>query len=705
MIFPENMVKVEIISPVDQKDKVATEILKFGKIEVIEPAHPISNVRFEDARRELTAVQEHVNKIRLIMEIAGTPLEPRGRMKVDSSWTDVAKKLSEEASLEEFRYKDLLEEIGKLKGEIDLYQAQLRELEPFSGIATDLSTLYSLETLDVALAVLTSEQLNKVRQNKDIAVETSSLKDGKYACVLISRRNVISLDQVLKELGVRRFETGEGKSPYEVYKVISERIGELRKILEETRSSLIKKIRENEREFSELYGKLLTVRDALTLLSKGRISEHFFQVEGYVPERDWKKLKSSLDQVALTESANPRRFGEEEEPPTYIRLPKSISAIESVVEIYGTPSYWEISPLVFLVITFPLLFGLMFPDVGNALVLLIFAIFFHRYGVKKGSNNIKNLSLILGYSSVVAMITGFLARDFFGPLPVGGLKEMGIANVSGPLDSVWPVPVSVTEALSPLLPFGEYSTSTSIEHTIILSILLGAIALFVSSLLGVVNAVKKRDPEFLVFEKLPLLVLYTVPLVIFGYGVTDPSHYFSTVGVLLGDILQNLLSGIHPNLSNPTSALAYGLIVWVEIGLIYNWIAKAIVLKRHDHASTGSALAMGFIEGGFEAAILLLSNTISFIRILVFALAHYYLLYAFSYMAYLVVGHPSLFALGTNPASIIILIIGNLLAIGLEGLVVFIQDMRLHFYEMFSKFYEGRGKKFEPLVASVELAT
>ncbi len=696
------MLKVEIISPINQKDRVTTEILKFGKMEVIEASHPISNARVEEARRELTAIQEHLNKVKLIMEIAGTVLEPSGKMRVESSWAEEAKKLAEEASMEEFRYKELLEEIGKLRGEIDLYEAQLRELEPFNNITTDLKDLYSLESFNVALVLLTQEQLDRVKQNKNISVEAVQLKDGKYATLLVSLKST-PLDQTLKELGVRKFETTDGKSPYETYKVISERTGELRKILEETRGNLIRKIRENQREFSELYGKLLTTRDALTLLSRGRVSEHFFQVEGYVPQKSVERLKSALGKIAAIEEAFPRRFGEEEEPPTYVKLPKSIAAIESVVEIYGTPSYWEISPLVFLIVTFPFLFGLMFPDVGNALVLLIFAIFFHRYGVKKGSNNIKNLSLILGYSSVVAMITGFLARDFFGPLPVGGLKEMGIANVSGPLDSVWPVPVSITQALSPLLPFGEYSTSQSIEHTIILSILLGAIALFVSSLLGVINAIKKRDPEFLVFEKLPLLVLYTVPLVIFTYGVTDPSHYFSTVGILLGDILQNLLSGFHPNLSNPTSALAYGLIVWVEIGLIYNWLAKAIILKRHDHLATGSALAMGFIEGGFEAAILLLSNTISFIRILVFALAHYYLLYAFSYMAYLVVGHPSLLALGTNPASIVILIIGNLLAIGLEGLVVFIQDMRLHFYEMFSKFYEGRGKKFEPLIASVEL--
>lgn len=50
-----------------------------------------------------------------------------------------------------------------------------------------------------------------------------------------------------------------------------------------------------------------------------------------------------------------------------------------------------------------------------------------------------------------------------------------------------------------------------------------------------------------------------------------------------------------------------------------------------------------------------------------------------------------------------ILIIGNLLAIALEGLIVFIQDMRLHFYEMFSKFYEGRGRKFEPVMSYIEL--
>jgi len=99
----------------------------------------------------------------------------------------------------------------------------------------------------------------------------------------------------------------------------------------------------------------------------------------------------------------------------------------------------------------------MFPDFGNALVLLLFSIWFYRYGKKRGSENIPKLSIILIYSSIVAMITGLLARDFFGPLPVGGLREiLNNGNYSaGPLYNLWPIPASVSEAIKFLLPFGE----------------------------------------------------------------------------------------------------------------------------------------------------------------------------------------------------------------------------------------------------------
>jgi V/A-type H+-transporting ATPase subunit I len=53
----------------------------------------------------------------------------------------------------------------------------------------------------------------------------------------------------------------------------------------------------------------------------------------------------------------------------------------------------------------------------------------------------------------------------------------------------------------------------------------------------------------------------------------------------------------------------------------------------------------------------------------------------------------------TLPGSILVagvFIGGNLAILIIETLVSFIQTLRLHFYEWFSKFYSGQGKRFDP---------
>jgi V/A-type H+/Na+-transporting ATPase subunit I len=51
----------------------------------------------------------------------------------------------------------------------------------------------------------------------------------------------------------------------------------------------------------------------------------------------------------------------------------------------------------------------------------------------------------------------------------------------------------------------------------------------------------------------------------------------------------------------------------------------------------------------------------------------------------------------SGSASIIVLILGNILVIGLEGLIVGIQTLRLQYYEIFSRFYDGGGKPFKSI--------
>jgi len=98
-----------------------------------------------------------------------------------------------------------------------------------------------------------------------------------------------------------------------------------------------------------------------------------------------------------------------------------------------------------------------------------------------------------------------------------------------------------------------------------------------------------------------------------------------------------------------------------------------------------------YIEAGFgviETILSVASNIISFIRVGAFALNHVGLYIAFATMAEM---------LNSKTAGILVLIIGNIFIIGLEGLIVFIQSLRLEYYELFSKYYTGYGVEYKPV--------
>ena len=44
----------------------------------------------------------------------------------------------------------------------------------------------------------------------------------------------------------------------------------------------------------------------------------------------------------------------------------------------------------------------------------------------------------------------------------------------------------------------------------------------------------------------------------------------------------------------------------------------------------------------------------------------------------------------------VVAVLGNLLIIVFEGMVAAIQCIRLEYYEMFSRFFQGGGKAFKP---------
>ena len=77
------------------------------------------------------------------------------------------------------------------------------------------------------------------------------------------------------------------------------------------------------------------------------------------------------------------------------------------------------------------------------------------------------------------------------------------------------------------------------------------------------------------------------------------------------------------------------------------------------------------------------SNTVSFLRVGAFVIVHASMMMV-------------VFTLGGDGSNIPVIIIGNIIVIALEGLLSGIQGLRLEFYEMFSRFYEGGGRAFTP---------
>ena len=82
-----------------------------------------------------------------------------------------------------------------------------------------------------------------------------------------------------------------------------------------------------------------------------------------------------------------------------------------------------------------------------------------------------------------------------------------------------------------------------------------------------------------------------------------------------------------------------------------------------------------------------LSNTVSFLRVGAFVLVHAGMMMV-------------VFSLAGENENLFVIILGNILVIALEGLLTGIQALRLEYYEMFSRFYIGDGRKFNPVRAN-----
>jgi V/A-type H+-transporting ATPase subunit I len=134
--------------------------------------------------------------------------------------------------------------------------------------------------------------------------------------------------------------------------------------------------------------------------------------------------------------------------------------------------------------------------------------------------------------------------------------------------------------------------------------------------------------------------------------------------------------------------------------LLLKPLGKVFKISYLEEETVGGLIGEGSIEA-FDTVLSVMSNVASYIRLLALALAHIALLTSINAMVGLVEGE----GIGIEIVHLIGSIFGNMVVILLEGLLVFLNSMRLHFYEFMGKFYQGSGIEFFPFYLDDDYST
>lgn len=321
-------------------------------------------------------------------------------------------------------------------------------------------------------------------------------------------------------------------------------------------------------------------------------------------------------------------------PPTKLKNLGIFRPFEMFIKMYGLPSYHEIDPTMFVALTYAFIFGAMFGDVGQGLLLCVGG--FVLYKVKK-----MNLAAIISCAGFFSAIFGFMFGSVFG------FEDI--------IDAVWLHP---SKAMMQVPFIGKLNT------VFIVAIGFGMLLILVTMIMNIINSRKSGDKEKLIFDT---------------NGIAGLVFYGSLTAVLA-----LIMAG---------KALPAGIVLLVMFVLPLLLIAfKEPLMHLIERKSKilpegkGMFLVQTFFEM-FEVLLSYFSNTLSFVRIGAFAVSHA----AMMEVVLMLAG-----AENGSSGNMVVIILGNLFVCGLEGLIVGIQVLRLEYYEMFSRFYKGNGKEFKP---------
>lgn len=287
----------------------------------------------------------------------------------------------------------------------------------------------------------------------------------------------------------------------------------------------------------------------------------FYIICGWISETDSVRLLKEAEKDNLIYCfCDEGRADTEKKPPTKLKNFTLFKPFEMFIRMYGLPAYDEIDPTSFVALTYSIIFGIMFGDVGQGLCLVIGGTLLYK--IKK-----MNLAAVIATAGIFSSIFGFLYGSVFG------FEDL--------LEPIW---------LSP---------RENVMTILITTVGFGVFLILLTMILSIINNIKAKDWGKVFFDTNGVAGLVFYSALISSVALIFTGH------ALPGAIIMAIFFGI-PLL----------LIFFREP------LTHLIEKKAHIFPENKVMFFMESFFELFEVLLSYLTNTISFLRVGAFALSH-----------------------------------------------------------------------------------
>ncbi len=546
----------------------------------------------------------------------------------------------------------LLAQRNFLKKELEQDENTMIYLHHLVKWDVDFDELFSCKYIKVRfgrLPVGSLEKLDYYRDRPFVFTTFDQERDYLWGGYFTLREDAPEIDDIFASLYFERLRIPEfvHGSPETALERLDTRVQRNAQELRLTEQNLKELVERRREKYYKIYTRVKFLRDSFDLRRYVSVLRRdfvdLFFMTGFIESSQAQAFSEALRQIpGVQVEVKAHDLDQRLTPPTKLKNGWFAKPFEMFVEMYGLPAYGELDPTPFVAFTYCLLFGIMFGDLGQGLLLVLGGWLYWKW--KKA-----NIGRVINRVGIFSCIFGTLYGSVFG------FEEL----LTPFYTQVLGLPGKPIEVMAP----------ASTNLILVSAIGLGVALIMICILLDIFTCLRRKDYERALFS---------------ANGVAGLVFYGS---VLVGAVSTLLLG---TNLFTLPYVLCLILLPLAVI-LFKEPLGHLLAGKAPFPEGVGAYLSVEFFEL-FEVVLSFFSNTMSFLRVGGFVLSHAGMMAVVFTLSEMVgsVGSP------------VVIVVGNLFVMGMEGLIVGIQVLRLEFYELFSRYFDGDGIPFQPASVMAE---